>query len=152
MTYVFERSTQMKCRALLLALTLAVASSGLASTGEQEARATGDVEVLSGGVGEGARKQLAEQARGYNLKLVFTFSTGSFLAEVPFQVLRGGTVIVDETARGPWAFLRLPPGSYTVRATHEGMTQTRKVSVAKAGQRTLPFSWPAPARIRQQPN
>ena len=142
----------MKCRGVVLALTFAVAPTAFAGAGEQAGPAAGNVQVLSGGVGEGARKQLAEQARGYNLKLVFTLSTGSFISEVPFKVLSGGTSVVEETARGPWAFVRLPPGNYTVQATHEGLTQTRKVSVPKAGQRSVPFSWPAPARIKQQPN
>ena len=142
----------MKCRGLVLALTFAVAPAVFAGAGEQAARAAGNVQVLSGGVGEGAREQLAEQARGYNLKLIFTLSTGNFISEVPFKVLSGGTAIVEDNARGPWAFVRLPPGSYTVQATHEGLTQTRKVSVPKAGQRSVPFSWPAPARIKQQPN
>jgi len=152
MAYLFERAARVECRRLLLAIALAALSIGPASAGEQGASITGAVPVLSGGVGEGARRQLAEQARGYNLKLVFTFSTGSFLSEVPFQILQGGRAIVSETARGPWAFVKLPPGSYTVQATYEGMTQARKVTVPKAGHRNLPFSWPAPARIKEQPH
>ena len=151
MDYLFERAAHMRCRGLLLAIALAVAPTAFAAAAEQAAPATGDLQVLSGGVGEGARSRLAEQARGYNLKLVFTLSTGNFISEVPFKVIRGGTAIVEETARGPWAFIKLPPGPYSVQATYEGMTQTRKVSVAKGGQRSLPFSWPAPARIKEQP-
>jgi len=146
----FERAADMNGTGLLLALALAVAPAGFAGAADPGAPATG-AQVLSGGVGEGARSRLAEAARGYNLKLVFTLSTGSFISDVPFKIVRGNTTIVEDTARGPWAFVRLPPGSYAVQATYEGLTQTRKVSVAKGGQRTLPFSWPAPARIRQQP-
>ena len=142
----------MKFMRVLLAIAFASAPAVLAGTGEQPARTAGEAQVLSGGVGEGARKQLAEQARGYNLKLVFTLSTGNFISEVPFKVLQRDRVIVEETARGPWAFVKLPPGSYAVQATYEGLTQTRKVSVPKAGQRSLPFSWPSPARIKEQPH
>lgn len=135
---------------LVLAMTFACA--GLAGAGETAPAAAGKVQVLSGGTGAGAREKLAEQARGYNLKLVFTFSTGNFLSDVPFQILRGGTVIVDEVAQGPWAFVKLPAGSYTVKATYGDLTQTRKVSVADKGQKSLPFSWPAPPRVKEQPN
>ena len=145
----FERVASMRCRGLLLAIALAVAPTAFGAA--DQSSAPGDLQVLSGGVGEGARRQLAEQARGYNLKLVFTLSTGNFISEVPFKVLRGGTAIVEATARGPWAFIKLPPGNYAVQATYEGLTQTRKVSVANAGQRSLPFSWPAPVRIKEQP-
>ena len=136
--------------ALVIAMTFAAA--GVAGAGETAPPTAGKVEVLSGGTGLGAREKLAEQARGYNLKLVFTLSTGNFLTDIPFQVLRGGTVIVDEVAQGPWAFVKLPAGSYTVKATYGGLTQTRKVTVADKGQKPLPFSWPAPPRVKEQPN
>jgi hypothetical protein len=109
------------------------------------------VQVLSGGVGEGARERLSEQAADFGLKLVFTLSTGSFIADVAFEVLRGGDVIIKDVSKGPWAFVKLAPGNYTVRATYAGLTQTRKVNVPKKGQRRLPFSWPAPPRITEQP-
>jgi hypothetical protein len=107
--------------------------------------------VLSGGVGEGERAKLAEEARGYNLKLVFTMSTGSYIAEVPFQVLRGGKTVVDETSKGPWAFVKLAPGRYTVKANFEGKAQTRQVDVPKSGQKRVAFSWPASQRVAEQP-
>lgn len=135
----------------MLVLAMTFACAGLAVAGETTQAAAGKVQVLSGGTGLGAREKLAEQARGYNLKLVFTFSTGNYLTDVPFQVLRGGTVIADEVAQGPWAFVKLPAGSYTVRATYGGLTQTRKVSVADKGQKSLPFSWPASPRVKEQP-
>ena len=108
-------------------------------------------QVISGGVGEGARKQLSEQARGYGLKLVFTLSTGSFISDVPFEITSGGNTVVRDVSKGPWAFVKLAPGSYAIKATYEGLTQTRKVVVPKQGQRQLPFSWPAPARVQEQP-
>ncbi len=148
----YFRVTQMKRGLLVLAMGFAFASAGFAAAAEKDAGAASAPQVLSGGVGAGARAQLAEQARDHNLKLVFTFSTGSYLAEVPFQVIRGGTVIVEDVAHGPWAFVKLPAGNYTVKATYDGMTQTRKVSVPKTGHRRLPFSWPAPARVKVQPN
>ena len=108
-------------------------------------------QVLSGGVGENARKQLSEQARDYALKLVFTLSSGNFISDVTFEIRSGTNVVVKDVARGPWAFVKLPPGNYTVSATYEGLTETRKVNIPKKGQRRLPFSWPAPARVQEQP-
>jgi hypothetical protein len=122
-----------------------------AQTAPTPVQAAGDVQVLSGGVGEGERARLAEQARGHNLKLVFTMSTGNYLAEVPFEVMRGKTTVVKEESKGPWAFVKLPAGSYTVRATYEGRTQTKRVSVPKTGQKRLAFVWPATDRVAEQP-
>ena len=139
------------CRGIAAAAIGLALSPGLTHAGEQVVGAAGRPSVLSGGVGEGARKQLAEQARDYGLKLVFTLSSGNFISDVAFEVASGGKVMVKDVARGPWAFVNVPPGSYTVTASYEGHAQTRKVTVPKKGQRSLPFSWPAPARVQQQP-
>ena len=138
-----------RARLMWAALAAVMAAQGLA--GESGTSGAGTPQVLSGGVGENARKQLAEQARDYGLKLVFTLSTGNFLSDVPFEIVSGGRVIVSDTSRGPWAFVKVPPGTYTVNATYEGLKQTRKVTVPNKGQRSLPFSWPAPARVQEQP-
>ena len=145
----FTWRTRRASRAASVLLS-AVLLGGLANAADP-AQAAGEAQVLSGGVGEGARKQLSEKAREYNLKLVFTLSTGNFLSDVAFEIHGGGNRVVSARSQGPWAFVKLPPGSYSVTATHEGFTQTRKVNVPRKGQRSLPFSWPAPARVKDQP-
>lgn len=137
----------------LAALALAawfVAMPAQADRHDRMDRST-SVQVLTGGVGEGERAKLEEQARGYNLKLVFTLGTGNYLAEVPFQITRGGKVVVDEVSKGPWAFVNLPPGNYTVKATYEGKTHSRNVSVGKGGRKNVSLAWQAPARVAEQP-
>jgi hypothetical protein len=140
-----------RIRGAFAAAVLLSAFSICATAGETAPGAASQKQVISGGVGEGARKQLAEQGRDYGLKLVFTLSTGNFLSDVPFEVVSGSNVVISDVARGPWAFVNVSPGNYSVRATYEGLTQTRKVNVPKKGQRTLPFSWPAPVRLQEQP-
>ncbi|HWI15119.1 MAG TPA: carboxypeptidase-like regulatory domain-containing protein [Burkholderiales bacterium] len=104
----------------------------------------GDARVVSGGVGSGAREELAQQARGYELKLVFTSEKGAYLADVPVQVTDAkGNVVVDAVSQGPWMFVDLSPGTYTVKATYDGRSETRRVSVA-TGQKTLQFRWSEP--------
>ena len=134
-----------------LAFGMAVSPLALAQAAQKSPAASTEAQVVSGGVGEGERKQLEEQARGHNLKLVFTMSTGNYIAEIPFQIERGGKVVVEETSKGPWAFAKLPPGDYTVKATFEGKTQSRRVSVPKSGQKRVSFTWPAAARVAEQP-
>jgi hypothetical protein len=142
------------CKTLALAAVLAAAlamSCGVSAQTAAKSAAGSDVQFLSGGVGEGERAKLEEQARGHNLKLVFTMSTGSYLAEIPFQISRGGKTIVEETARGPWAFVKLPAGAYSVTANFDGKTLTKQVSVPKSGQKRLAFVWPATERVAEQP-
>lgn len=137
---------------LVLAMALVLGFIGYAGAADRGIRAAGEVQVLSGGVGAGAREELAQQARGYNLKLVFTLSSGNFIADVPFHVVRNGQIIVDTVAQGPWAFVKLAPGNYTIKAAYEGRSLTKQASVPASGQKRVAFTWPAPARVKQQPN
>lgn len=109
------RHTMFKRKLIAGAVAIGMAITPLlqAQAAQKSTASAMDVQVLTGGVGEGERKQLEAQAREHNLKLVFTMSTGNYLAEVPFQIERGGKVIVEETAKGPWAFVKLPPAAIT---------------------------------------
>jgi hypothetical protein len=134
-----------------LALAVTLAAPLISQAAQKSGAAAMDAQVLSGGVGEGERKQLAEQARDHNLKLVLTMATGNYLAGVPFQIERAGKVVVEDTSKGPWVFAKLPAGNYTVKATYEGKTVTRQVSVPKSGQKTVSLTWPATQRVAEQP-
>src|SRR5262245_56608191 len=82
-------------------------------------------------------------ARDFNLKLVFTLSEGNFLAGVPVRITDSrGRVVVEDVAEGPFFMAKLPAGSYTVTASKDGSTQTRKVQVG-SGLRTEYLRWPA---------
>lgn len=129
--------------AAVVPLALAAAMPAQAAGGDT---ATGGAQahVLSGGVGMGAREQLAQQAHGYELKLVFTSNKGAYLADVPVQVADAkGNLVVDAVSQGPWMFVDLPHGNYTVKATYDGKTESRNVSVA-ASQKTVQFRWSDP--------
>ena len=47
---------------------------------------------------------------------------------------------------GPILLAKLSPGTYTVRATSGGQTQTKTVTIAPQGLRQLDFRWPRAAR------
>jgi hypothetical protein len=101
-------------------------------------------QVLSGGVGENARRELAQQAHGHELKLVFASTpSGSYLAEVPVTILdQSGRKIVDQVSQGPWMFVDIPSGKYTVKAVVGDQTRSRVVSVHEGSQKTVHFRWP----------
>lgn len=101
------------------------------------------IEYLSGGVGTDAQDRINERAKDFNLKLVFTLNEGNYIADVGVAVkdARGRTV-VEDTADGPFFLVKLPAGQYTVAATYEGRTVTRKLQVGK-GLRTEYLRWPS---------
>lgn len=141
----------MNAKAILLAIGIALSPVATVHAAAPPARGATDVPILTGGVGAGERDRLLQEAKDYNVRLVFTLGTGHYLADVPFHIARGGKVIAEGVAEGPWTFVKLPPGNYTVSATYEGKRQTRQVSVPKTGQRRIAFAWPAPPRVAEQP-
>ncbi len=79
-----------------------------------------------------------------NLKLVFTLNEGNYVAGVNVGVTDGkGMTVVEDVADGPFFMAKLPAGNYTVTATYEGKTVTRKVQVGSRGMRTENFHWPS---------
>jgi hypothetical protein len=108
----------------------------------------GNADVMSGGIGSDARDQLAQQARDHNLKLVFALSSREYVSDVEVNVADSrGKSVATATSEGPWMFVKLPPGAYTVKATFNGKSQTKKVAVGKSGQKTVNFLWPTSAGV-----
>jgi hypothetical protein len=104
----------------------------------------GDVTYIAGGIGETEQEQLAAREKEFNLKLVFSLVQGNYVADVNVVVSgpKGGKA-VEHFVRGPIFMAQLPAGRYTVAATYEGKTVTRKVAVADGRLRTEYFRWPA---------
>jgi hypothetical protein len=107
-----------------------------AKAGEQAA-------VISGGIGLDARDELAAKAREYNLKLVFALSSREYVSDVDVEITNSaGRTVASHRTQGPWMYAKLPPGDYTVRATFNASTLTKKVSVGQQGQKVVNFLWP----------
>jgi len=128
-----------------LAVHAQSASSGAARpSAPGSVQKSGDgIEYLSGGVGINAQDQINGRARDFNLKLVFTLNEGNYIADVGVAVQDAkGRTVVEDTAEGPFFLAKLPAGSYTIAATYEGKTVTRKLQVGK-GLRTEYLRWPS---------
>lgn len=104
----------------------------------------GGAQAASGGVGLNARDDLRARAPDHNVKMVFALTTGNYVADVQVKVMdRSGKTVVDGVSDGPWMYAKLPPGSYTARATYGGHTRTQKFTVGRSGTKTAHFRWPA---------
>jgi hypothetical protein len=123
----------------------AMAPSSSYSQGQEQPRTGSGATYISGGVGIDSVERLNSQARDFNLKLVFTLNEGNYLANVPVTITDGrGNKVIEAVSEGPLFLAKLPAGSYTVTATNDGKTQTRKVTVGQ-GQQTAYLRWPAAA-------
>lgn len=130
-----------KITAIALAgLLCAVSSHWAAATGN----ITRDgINYVSGGVGLDAEERLPEQQKNFNLKLMFTLVEGNYLADVNVVVADAkGNKLIKHLADGPFFMAKLPQGQYTVSATYEGNTQTRRVNVSTGHLNTVHLRWP----------
>ena len=104
-----------------------------------------DVQYFSAGVGIEER-QAAYPA--YPLKLIFVQGARAFLAEVNISIAKAdGTALVEipsDHVMGPWLFVNLPSGTYTITATDSlQRTIEKQVKVEGTGTKVIHFRWPA---------
>jgi hypothetical protein len=118
-----------------------------AAPAAEKVPAAGNVSFLSGGVGIDSEQQIKAREKEFNLKLVFTLVEGNYLADVGVRVTDpAGKTVIEHVADGPFFLAKLPAGTYTVTATYNGKTQTRKVSVGERLQ-TAYLRWPSNPQV-----
>lgn len=104
----------------------------------------GGIAHLSGGIGVAEQKSIEAREKDYNLKLVFTLVEGNYLADVGVTVKDStGKPVLEDMADGPFFLAKLAPGNYTIAATYDGKTVTRKVQVGASGTRIEYMRWPS---------
>ncbi|HZA53627.1 MAG TPA: hypothetical protein VE616_05190 [Candidatus Udaeobacter sp.] len=74
---------------------------------------------MTGGVGSGEREIMQSWAGDYNLKLAFAETSGVYVSDIALSIEKDGRQMVRTTTNGPWFYIKLPPGRYTVEAMYE---------------------------------
>jgi hypothetical protein len=97
---------------------------------------------MTGGVGTDERKIMQSWGGDYNVKLAFAEMSGVYLSDVELWIEKDGRAMVHATSNGPWFYIKLPPGEYTVEATYEDETkQIRNLQVAEGHRVTQLLHW-----------
>jgi len=98
-----------------------------------EARTSQGFPYLFGGVGSDEREAIEERAKGYNLKLIFAEKRGAFVSGVTVTIANAkGVEIAALKTEGPWFYIQLPPGDYSIKARLKGeMKQINNLAVRK---------------------
>jgi hypothetical protein len=79
---------------------------------------------MTGGIGIAEREAMESHGRDYNLKLSFSEKSGVYLTDIGVVVEnQNGEEVLNITTNGPWLYLQLPRGSYTVKSTYNGESQ-----------------------------
>ena len=122
---------------------------GSAWAGSLEVQDAQGVQYVSGGVGQDERDELEALKDRFNLLLMFAAQGGAFLSEVQVRIEgRLGRTLLDAMAEGPFLYVAVPPGSYTVTATVDGRSVARKVAVGSGRARTFSGSRSGGKRLR----
>lgn len=104
---------------------------------------SGDIRYFSAGVGVEERHVAYPP---FPLKLIFVAGDHPYLSQIDVTIsTESGTVLhVPETnVNGPWLFIDLPEGTYTIYAQHAGQTRVKKgIKVSAKGTKTVYFRWP----------
>ena len=108
---------------------------------------SGQVEYLSGGIGQDEAKAIETASRQWPLTLEFAVKDkqkADFAADVKVMVRDAkGHAALQATAGGPFLLVRLVPGHYAVDATLAGKTLHEKVLVKHGQPAKAVFVWPA---------
>jgi len=101
------------------------------------------IAYMMGGVGIRERELMESSAADYNVKLAFAEKVGVYLASVDVTVAdQKGNEIASLTTNGPWLYLQLPPGSYTVKAAFNSETrQIKNLRVPSDGRVARLMRW-----------
>ena len=101
-----------------------------------------DVPYISGGAGADEREELLAKEKEYNLKIIAAETSGDYLAYVKVVIESARKEqVLDTTMEGPILLAKLAPGTYTIRATSDGQTLTRTLTIPAQGLRQVDFRW-----------
>lgn len=152
-----------KTSAIAAAIAAAIAVSGLAmalnpvlvqadeappvyvGTEVMAPRVQGPVTFVTGGIGQAEASAMKQAAGQYALELEFLQQgtpRDAYLAGVTVRIrdARGWTML-DTQANGPFLLAALPPGRYSVEATHNGAVKYTHVDVYDGQHQHLVFEW-----------
>lgn len=120
------------------------AASTMESRGELvQGKTAQGFRYMSGGVSSEERKLMEARAGEYNLRLTFAAKTGQYIADVRLVIKdEKGREIISAVTEGPWFFIDLPPGNYSIKATFEGQARDIKnVRLSKGKSARQHFQW-----------
>jgi hypothetical protein len=131
-------------RTLAAAILLAGAGA-IAPAGAVEVRTFGEVSYVTGGIGVQSREEIMSARGQYNLRLLFAYTSGSYLADIAVTVAdQAGRILLETVSNGPYLWARIAPGRYRVTVSHAGEAQTRQANVPASGAVDLSFFWAPP--------
>lgn len=104
------------------------------------------IDYMSGGIGQAQSDAMQAASGKFPLALTFSQRAGKvaeFVANVPVTIKNAaGKSVLSATSEGPYMFVNLPAGEYTIHATYNGRAMERHAIVRSDGTTSrIYFEW-----------
>jgi hypothetical protein len=110
-----------------------------------EGRTAQDRRFLTGGVGLDESERMKTLASDFSLTVLVAASSGAYLADTRLMIRDAqGKAVLDAQISSPYLLVDLAAGRYDVQATHQGVTQQRRINVAENSRAKVVFSFDVP--------
>jgi hypothetical protein len=98
---------------------------------------------VNGGIGDDQVSYMQSIAKNWPLHLMFSqLKANEFVAAVNLKIVGSrNTTFLQLDAAGPLTYVQLPPGVYQITASHQGDTQTRKITIGNKNKTDVHFHW-----------
>ena len=127
--------------AVLLVQSAAFALAQSAHSHASGSASAGAAGFRCGGVGDDEQRRMKAEAANHDLLVTFATTTGAYMADVDVEISSGGKVVLSGRCSGPLMLVDLSPkGTYQIRATANGKTQSKQVSLG-AKPANASFTW-----------
>jgi hypothetical protein len=130
-----------------LLIGAAVAGGAMAQTVPGTFPRQDQMGYLNGGIGKEQADLLRDMSPQFPVRMTFSRhnaaeGTDEFVADVRLRVVdSAGRTVLDLPSQGPIFLLRLPAGSYSVEAAHDGEVKSRRFDIVAGRHQELGFSW-----------
>jgi len=96
----------------------------------------------TGGIGDEEMAALKLNERNYNLRVMAAIPGGNYIGDYTLRIRdTQGTTVLEAPGEGPYFYVQLPPGTYTVEAVSESGRQQQKITIGAGGTRQIVFRW-----------
>ena len=115
-----------------------------------DARSVNGIRFITGGIGSDVSKAMQAEAKQWPLLLEFSQADGqakpAWVSGVKVVISDAKNAPLFETVcDGPLMLVKLPPGSYSIAASYNGVAQNRTLVIAKDVPQRIVITWKSPS-------
>ena len=121
--------------------TLWIPAGALADPVNITPQQVGNVEYVTGGIGDEERTAIEAVKNNYNLHVTSAGADGAYVGNTHLSILDSANTSILESDTGPLFYAKLADGTYTVEGSHNNQTKSQKIKISGNKSQTVTFSW-----------